>query len=342
MRKKFCLLLIGLIVMFILTGCSGSKEQQSGQEGSNEEPKIERADLIFSGANPGGGGDWDLMGAGVAEAVRRGTDGAIGITLIPGEGVSNPVTVSESKADIAFSHNVVATSAVLGIEPYDTEYSNLKAIGALYSGPAQFIVPENSKIQKIADIKENKIPIQIAVDNPGSVMELTNRRMLAEYGITYEDIESWGGKIIYKGFGEAADLMKDGKIDVFSTMAMAPSGAVQELAITNKLRMLDFGDIYQTMSEKYGYMPFSIPKDSYEFLTGDVQSFATWIILLVRDDMPEDVAYNITKSLGENLEYLKTVHSNLKPLTPEMMAANAGIDLHPGALKYYQEVGAVK
>lgn len=336
-RKSVLVLLAAVLIIALVAGCS-QPASEAGGEGNGEQP----LNLVFAGANPSGGGTWDLIGSGIAESIRRGVPNSV-ITFVPGEGTANPVTVSKGEAELGFAQSVVAVAATKGNEPYDQEYSNLRAIGAFYSSVEQFVVTKDSGIESIQQIIDNKMPVRIAVDNPGSTQEMTNKRLLEEYGVTYEDIESWGGQVVYKGFSDASGMMNEGLVDVMSTLTIVPAGAVQEAANTKEIKMLPVDPkVVEAMCQKYGYAPEDIPASSYSFMENDLTSFATKVNLLVSTDMSEEDAYRITKALVENLDYLKTVHSNVQNLTAEEMAAGTGIALHPGAEKYYREIGAIQ
>ncbi|ATW26475.1 TAXI family TRAP transporter solute-binding subunit [Candidatus Formimonas warabiya] len=346
MVKKFsCLgvLLVLLVALSLLfAGCASKAPDQSGSTQSTDSATStasnEPFNLLFAGANPGGGGTWDLVGGGISECIRR--EGGT-VTLTPGEGVANPVTVFNHKADLAFCQSIVVNAATQGIEPYKQAYPGVKAIAALYSSAAQIFVAADSKILSFEQIKADKMPIRIAVDENGSTQELTMRRMLEQYGITYDDIKAWGGSVIYKGFGEASEMMMDNRVDVFGTLTIVPTSSVQEVATNKELRMLDVSGVADQMCDQFGYQPFEIDKSNYDFMKENEKSFATQVLVIVNADMDDETAYRITKALGENLDYLKQVHSNLSGLTLEALADCSGVELHPGAEKYYKEAGVL-
>ncbi|MEL7568753.1 MAG: TAXI family TRAP transporter solute-binding subunit [Dehalobacterium sp.] len=339
-RSISLVIMLILALSLIISGCASDQPetQEPNQTSDGNTTAGDSFNLLFAGANPGGGGTWDLVGAGVSECVRR--EGGI-VTLTPGEGVANPATVSGKQADMAFCQSVVVNAAIKGNEPYKESYPGIKAIAALYSSAAQILVPTDSGIESFEQIKEKQLPIRIAVDETGSTQELTMKRMLNFYGITYDDIKTWKGNVIYKGFGEATDLMLDNRVDVFGTLTIVPTSSVQEIATSKKLRMLNLDAVSDKMCNEFGYQPYTIEKGTYDFMTEDVTSFATQVLIIVNADMDDETAYRITKALAENIDYMKTVHNNLSGLTLESLADCSGVELHPGAEKYYKEAGAL-
>jgi len=329
---KWLALLLALALLTSLAGCSAPKP-------ANEAEPLK---LNLIGATLGGGGVWDLIAAGIAETITQKLTGST-ITSIPGEGVANVVSVHNDEAELGLTHSSVAAAALRGIDPYTEAITDVRAITGLYGSGLQFIARQDLPVASIQTMIEQKLKIKLAVGNPGSTGELATRRMLQEYGATYADIEAWGGKIYYKDMSEAADMLGDGLIDAFTLLTIAPAGPVREVAASHAVRMLPVDPaIIAAMVEKYGYMGFTIAKDAYAFLANDIPSFGSQVIIITTDRMPEADAYRITKALVENLDYLHSVHNNLKELTPEKMANGTGVALHPGAEKYYREIGAVK
>jgi len=332
--SMFCIVLLCFSIIFI--GC------QSADNKSSENGKEEKTlDLYLVGATQGGGGVWDLIGAGLGEAIKQKTPSRI--TFVPGEGVSNIVTLAKGEAELGLSHSSVAAAAIRGIEPFDEIIENVATITSLYPATMQFVVLNNVPFNTIEEMKAQKYPVKIAVGDPGSTIELASRRMLEEYGITYEDIEAWGGRVYLKGMGEAANMMSDGLIEVFCSTGTVPMGAIREISANKEVKILPVDkEVVNRLEDKYGYAQAIVPNGVYNFVKSDILSFSSKVILAVPGNMPEEEAYRITKALVENLDYIKSIHANLQELTYEEMASGTGAPLHPGAAKYYKEIGAVK
>ena len=338
-----CLVLtVVLLGSLVLASCGGTATTTAGGA-TTTAGAVVKIDLKLAGADPGAGGVWDLIGGGVAEVIKRGNPGA-SVTLVPGGGVSDIGIVSKDpNPSLGLSHGVLAADAAKGLDPFTEKVTNVKAIAALYVTMQQIVGPANLEINSIKEIATKKFPIKVAVDEPGSSQYLANQRMFKEAGFSFEDIEKSGGKVYLKGQNEASDLLTQGTINLFCIIGPAPQSPIQEPAATEKLKMVTIDpDLLEIMVTKYGYVKATVPKSAYDFLTADYPTFASRVIVIANDAMSEAEAYAITKSMVENVAFLHGVHNNLATLDASFMAADTGVPLHPGALKYYKEIGAVK
>lgn len=344
--KNQKLLVVGLVVLLLasfLVGCGGKEPSQDPVQGDQgKEAKSILSDIYLVGATQGGGGVWDMVGTGLANVIQKNVPDCR-ITFVPGEGLANVKTIHKGEGDIGFMHSTMAFAASKGKEPFDAVYDNVRALFSVYDPSMQFVVLKSFPIDSLEELAEKKPAIRLAVGDPGSITELASRALLEEYGITYKDIESWGGKVLYKSMGEASDMMGDRLIDAISITGTAPMGALQEVATSQDLKMLSVSqEVVDRIVERYGFSPAVVPKDAYPFLEADVPTFSFRVIIGTPADTPEDDIYQIVKAVGENLDYMHNVHTNLQGLSLEYMAEGTGVSLHPGAEKYYREVGAIK
>lgn len=296
--------------------------------------------LLFAGGSPGG--SYELHGAALAEIVKRACPD-ITIDYRPGDGVANVMLVSSGKADMGFTHSVVARSGFLGIEPFDKKQPGLRAVFTTYQSRVQPVVLVSAGIDSFTQIVEEKIPIRIAVADIGSATELACRRLLGEYGITYDDITSWGGQIHYKELTEAGELLRLGKLDIIFASGAVPLSFLIELGTTRDIKFLEITDaVLAQMGEKYGYVVGWVKPENYDFVPEDTKTVAVMTTVMMREDIPEEIAYRVTKAVGDNLDYLYSVDASLKVVTKETMSQGAAIPLHPGAERYYREEGIIK
>jgi TRAP transporter TAXI family solute receptor len=340
MKKYGIIVALLLSILLLLTACGQNNGAATNNETPTEGQSVEKFTIYLAGATPGGGGVWDMIGAGLSEAIVRSNKGS-SVTVIPGGGVSDVPVVSQEEAELGLTHSVIAVAGIKGIDPFKESYTNIKGVVSLYPSQLQFMVNPKLGIEKISDIKDKKISIQIAVGDPGSTGELATKRMLEAYGISYADIESWGGKVLFKDMGEAASMYGDDIINAFTLLTLAPNGPLQQVATNKAISMLPIdAEVIQKMVDNYGYSEAIVPQTAYEFLKEDLPSFSSQVVLITNDECSEEVIYQVTKGFVENLDYIRSIHNNLKDLTEENMTLTS-VELHPGAVKYYKEIGVL-
>ena len=157
------------------------------------------------------------------------------------------------------------------------------------------------------------------------------------YGLSFNDI-----KVQNLSFGDSAEALKDGKIDAFFCVAGAPTTAVVELATTNSIHVLSVDeDKMQVLKSKYPfYTEYKIPAGTYKGVDNEVTSAAVKATFIVSDKLDEDTVYQMTKAIFENKS--KIAHAKAEQLDPKFAVEGITIPFHPGAQKYYKEVGAMK
>jgi TRAP transporter TAXI family solute receptor len=122
-----------------------------------------------------------------------------------------------------------------------------------------------------------------------------------------------------------------------------PSSKYIELCMKHELRMLPVDeDKIPGICKALGMTPFTIPANTYSFQKEAYRTVNTKLILITSAEQPEEMIYELVKAMHANLDYLQKVHANLRGLTPQIMAGDVLIDLHPGAKKFFREIGVIK
>jgi TRAP transporter TAXI family solute receptor len=319
--------------MLCLTACEGGEAS-----GSTVNDSIQTT--IIGGRT---GGAWSVFTEGVAESIRREHDGSI-ITVEPGGIVENPPTVGTDTVPYGMSYAMTAYAAYRGVEPYDQSYEDIRAVSVVV--PAnyyQFIVKANRPYDSFEEMIEQKAAFRLSVDQIGSAGEIITRHILKEYGVTYDDIISWGGSVDHLDDAKTFELMADNRIDATGDAVSVPSSDIIEAATTMDLKLFSIKpEIIETVSADLGMEAGTIEAGSYSFVDKAVDTVNTPAILIVHKDVPEEEVYKVTKAIYENLDYLETVHKEFKNLTGETMLDVGQVPLHPGAEKFFREKGLMK
>lgn len=326
MKRRMSLRNVTLIVVLAVAFLAVHHERSFGQ--TPQELAI---------ATASSGGAWFPIGAGMSEVIKRSVPGVQARVQTTGGGVENVKLVQEGKVEIGITISYLAYNGYHGIDPYKTKMENLRTLfSGLSTGVMQVLVPGNSKIKSVADLKGKKVSVGPA---GGGALTVLND-IFQEYGFKMSDITP-----SYVAYDEGVTMMTDGHIDASLVYAAVPTPAVKTLATgTHSFRMLDLEEnIQKSLLSKYPYyIPETITKQVYG-LPYDVKVVGTPNIVIVSSKLPDDLVYRMTKAFFEpaGLEMIRNSHPSARPLTLEK-AAVAAVPLHPGAEMFYREKGILK
>lgn len=167
----------------------------------------------------------------------------------------------------------------------------------------------------------------------------TEEYLRTVYGVNYKDLESWGCKIVYTEFGEAVQMLRDGQIDLFSPITAAPAGALLELTSTTDVKFLPMEDEGMDKMLPLGYVKAMMSKSLYRGMTEDVPTLSLPYGAAAHSRVSEDTVYKITKVICENADNMKNAVAAMSTFNPAKSAKEMGFPLHPGAAKYFREMG---
>jgi len=178
----------------------------------------------------------------------------------------------------------------------------------------------------------------VCVGDVGSGTEFNARQVFEAYGMSFDDISVVNGT-----FADGVDGIKDGKVDAAFTVAGAPTTAIVDLASSNRFNMISLTDEAVTyLLEKYPFLVRDdLPANTYNGIDYEVTCVAVKAVLVASKDLSEDVVYEFTKTMFENLTSLQGGHDKFNYLSGETALDGANVPLHPGAEKYYKEIGVL-
>lgn len=222
-----------------------------------------------------------------------------------------------------------ATDMYEGKDPMDS----FSAVMSCYPEYVQIIA--NKNITSIEDLKGKKV----SVGDAGSGVEFNARQILAAYGIDIDnDIEKNN-----QGFADSADSLKNGTIDAAFVVAGYPTTAVSELASTYSFNVLPIDQEHaDALMNEYGFYTYGvIPGNTYKCVAEDVPAVAVMATIIARNDVEEDVIYTLVKGIFDNQDAITEGHAKGAELSVETAVSGIEIPFHPGAIKYFTEVGAM-
>lgn len=251
----------------------------------------------------------------------------------------NILLMQKKEAEVAFAQNGVAFYAYNGKEMFkDKPTKFLRGITNLYPNVMHIVVAANSSIKSVKDFAGKKfVPGAI-----GSATEINSKEILSLYGLDYKDKKNVKGE--YLGYSEAAEALKDGRVDGILIAGGLPTSSVLDAASSLKIRILSIepemiAKLKETMP---WYYEITIPKGTYIGQTEDVKTVAVANLLICRDDLSNELVYNMTKALHDNQKDLVAAHSAAKDMKLQDALKGMTVPMHPGAEKYYKEKGIMK
>lgn len=324
-RKGFLMLVAMFLVLVLVAGCGPKAPEGEGEP--------ESAEVFVKIATGGTAGVYFPLGGAVAEILNKNVEGVNASAETTGASVANINMLKEHEVELAFIQNDITYYAANGVEMYEGQkVDGLCGISSIYPETIQIVTLGKTGIKEIADVKGKRV----AVGSAGSGTEANARQILEAYGITYDDIT-----VQYLSFAEAANSLKDGNVDVAFVTAGFPTAAIMDIAAQHEVVLLEVeeGIAGQLIEDYPFYSKVVIPAGTYTKQEDDVNTVAVMAMLVVTEDMDEDLAYNITKAIYDNIDRLVVAHPVGKMITKEGALDGMPIELHPGAAKYFEEEG---
>ncbi len=247
----------------------------------------------------------------------------------------------ENEAQFAILQGLFGYYAATGTGPIESagKQENLRAVTMLWQNVEHFVVDkEKAKTGTVADLADLKgQKAGMGKKNSGTLG--SNKTLLKGLGI---DIEK-DYDLFYAGYGPTADALQNGQISALGIPAGAPAGAITKLlaADADNVKVLDVSDeqLEKMDGDKNLWTRYVIPAGTYPNQDKAINTIAQPNFLAVNADVSDEDVYKITKTIYENLPFLNGIHKATKAMALEKAIAGLPVPLHPGAAKYYQEVG---
>lgn len=276
------------------------------------------------------GGTYFTYGSGFGAMISEvlGVNAGVEITGGP---VQNVTLVEVGEHQLGFVTLGPADEARRGESPLmpGTPHENIRALFPMYQTPLQAAVLANSDIQNFQDLKGKRIGVGPAGGTS------------ATYWTRYFEATDDSAILSNAGGSDTAGQLKDGLIDAFVYAAGLPTGAYAQLAVENDVRFLSMGD--ETLAKMIelapAMQPFTIPADTYEDQPEALQTVSLWNFAIAHRDMPESLAYEITKLAMENHDRMVQNHAAAKETLAENVLRNQVIPFHSGAVRWFEENG---
>lgn len=323
--------LIPLIVFLLLIGVPVAHAADDGSD----------IKLTLAGGPLGGGASMALaafMKAFLAQYPNAKVD------LMPGNGTANPARVSKGQVNVAHAQGALLKAASQGKEPYKQKFDNLRSLFSLNDDCRLLLFArEDGPVKSLEELAKNKDAIRLSPATRGSTNDMFTRWALDSYGISYPDIEKWGGTVTYINFDAMIDAMKDKQLDMIGYNGPGFPSFLRQILLSTPVNFLPIGDKQMAKLKERGLKQSVIKAGEFEGLPKqDVPVATDTTEIICSADMPDDVAYKIAKIWTENARDIALANPGYGSFDPVVSSKNTALPLHPGAEKYFREAGYLK
>lgn len=322
-----------IFAMSIGFGCDNAQKRQAAEDETAEGGNTAKRVNISIGTAPTGGAFFVVGGAIAAVVADNTSETGWEVTAESTKGTQENIRrLVSGELEFALANAAISYFAVRGEGAWKTEHP-IRAVMTLAPNVGLFITPQSSGIRKIQDFAGKRIVVGPA----GAGFEYFLRPILSAHGITYEDFSPLNST--YTG---AKDLLTDG-----SAAAAFMGGAIPTPAVTQAVTSLDIFFIpfdeaaKQSLFEKYPFFnAITIPADAYQ---GQTEPFASMNVgsmhLITSEKVNENTVYEFTKTLYTHRAEVVKIHKAGKAINPTNIIRDTGTPFHPGAVRFYQEIG---
>lgn len=315
LKNKRWLLGLGMASILALSACSSDDESSSD---------IKFLSLLTGGTQ----GTYYALGGTFAELISDET-GIQTTAEVSQASAANVTGLQKDEGEVIFVQTDIAYYATEGELMFEETgaVEDLVAIGALYPETIQLVTLADSGISSYEDLKGKKV----SVGAPGSGTYANAEQLLEIHGLSMDDIQAQN-----LDFGESTEGIQGGQIDAAFITAGYPTAAVEALNATEDVVIVPVeADKAEALIEKYPYYANdTVPAGTYG-LAEDVPAVSVLAMLAVKEGLPEDVAYDITKAIYGNASQIQ--HAKAEYIKADTALDGIGIDVHPGAQKYFDE-----
>lgn len=312
---------VALAGSVFLAGC-GDDAANEGDGGGAAEP--EYISVLTGGTT----GTYYPLGGAMATIIENET-GIDTTAEVSQASAANMTSLADGTGEIAFVQTDTAFYASEGSNMFEGEViDSVSAIGALYPETIQIVTTEGSGIAAFEDLAGKSV----SVGAPGSGTYINAEQLLEIHGMTMDDIDAQN-----LDFGESQESLQSGQIDAAFITAGTPTGAVESLSATSDVNIVPVAaDKAAELIEKYPYYAEDVVPSGTYGLTEEVPTVSVLAMLVVQNDISEDTVYDITKAIYENTDQIQ--HAKAEFIKAETALDGIGIDIHPGAQRYFDEV----
>ena len=309
----------------ILAACNGDDDAAD----DNGDAAGDRTFLTMATGSTGG--TYFPLGGAMAGVWNDNIDEVRVNTQSSGASVENLRLLQGGEVDLVLAVNGVAADAIAGEGEFEGEEYDFVTIVNIYGEVTQIVATAESGITTIADLEGARV----ALGPPGSGTEVIARFILETQGIDPDnDIEAFNDT-----FGEAADGLRDGRLDAAFGILALPAGSIEEVATSVDINIVSIeGDLMETLLDADPTLSsLDIPAGTYPGQDDDAVTVTNWATLYAPSDLDEDLVYELTRVLYTETESIANAIAVGEQIQIETALDGNSIDVHPGAQRFFDE-----
>ncbi len=333
--KKNSLLLLAIMLAagIFLSACGESGNGGGSSSSDSDDGGGEKTNLTMGTGSVGGvyyplGGEMANLWSDNIDM-----DGFDVSSVESGASVENIAKIQSGDFQLGIAQNTTMLDAINGEGEFKgKKIDNVEVIGSLYPEALQVVTLDSTGIKSIEDLKGKKV----AIGPPGGATRAAAELVLSAYGLEEGDYKAYE-----EGFGDAKSKLQNGTIDASFAVVGVPSSTTDELqASTKEVKFLNIeGDALKQVTENSQYEAYTVEPGTYDWQDEPVQTVTAMALLLAsKNQVSEDLAYQLTKTLYENQGDMSIAQAKLITKDSAMTGAKE-LPFHAGAEKYFKEAG---
>ena len=313
---------------------SGEADKAAGDSAKGLTPEERAKEFITVGTGPTSGIYFPIGGAFATALGNYGYQTSAEATNATGQNIQN-ILNGDAEIAIAMQDAVMQAYTATGAYEGKDPATGLKALMRLWPNYVQLVTTADTGITSVEDLRGKRVGVGAA----NSGVEINARMILDAYGITYDDITP-----DYLAYGEAIDNMKNGQCDAVFVTSGLPNATVMDLGVSYDMVVIPIdGEGREKLVNNYPYYAESvIPADTYNNKE-DVEGVFVYNIMLVREDLSDEMVYDILNGVFENISTIKASHNAAdKNIDITFGVDDIQLPLHPGAEAVWKDNGYIK
>ena len=327
-------LLITIVAALVLS-CGGGTESAAEDE-----------TITIGAMRPGT--FWYVFAATLATLLQKELPPGTPVEVIArGGAIGNPILVDRGDATIAIAQAATSAWAQSGhpVAYKGRKHENIRAlVGGLNKVWLTVLMREEYIARTGNDTLKKALsdpaPLRVVMKPAGSVVPVFADMLLDAFGSSRDQIIERGGEVTQVSANQIASILRNGRADLYFETAIRGHPAVTEITTTADVRFVDLPDAFLKKIQGPGITPIPMP-EYFKGQSGPTQAVDMGAVLIAHKDLPEDLAYRITKVVCENKDEMAIAHKAWLRFDPDQGAKieKTGIPLHPGAERYFRETG---